>query len=168
VALAIGKIGGASWLDIKVGEVRRTQRGMGMVWVCCPLEAAIKVAECGRLAVGWSSARVELLKRRPLQCFKCLAVGHVRNRCPSQADRSSACHNCGLDGHVARSCRDPLRCPVCVERSLDAAHRAGSEGCRPVPPGRFSPTRAGSAERRAANWVKDKPLNGQDRATERK
>jgi len=108
--------------------------------VRCPLEAAIRVAEQGRLAVE-SSAPVELLRRRPLQCFRCLAVRHVRTRCPSQIDRSGACHNCGHDAHVARTCRVPSNCPVCSERGLDAAHRAGSKGCRLVPPGRFSPTR---------------------------
>jgi len=150
VAVAIGKLGDASWLDVKTGEIRRTQRGMGTMWARCPLEAAIKVAEHGRITVGWSSARVELLKRRPLQCFRCLALGHVRTKCPSLVDRSQACHNCGVEGHVARNCRAPLNCPVCVERGFDSKHRAGSDGCRPVPPNRISPVRVDQAERRTA------------------
>jgi len=125
VALAIGTIWNTSWMEVKTGEIRRTQRGMGVLWVRCPLDAAIKVTEAGRITVDWSSARVELLKRRPLQCFRCLAIGHVRTQCPSAIDRSAACHNCGKDGHRARECRDRSNCPVCAERGLDAAHRAG-------------------------------------------
>jgi len=93
VALAIGKLGDTSWLEIKTGEIRRTQRGMGMLWARCPFGAAIK-AEIGQLMVEWF-ARVELPRCHPLQCFRCLAVSHVRNRCPSAMDRDSACHNCG-------------------------------------------------------------------------
>jgi len=52
VALALGEAGGTSWLNIKTDDIRRTQRGMGMLWARCPLEAAIKVAEAGRLTVG--------------------------------------------------------------------------------------------------------------------
>jgi len=52
VALAIGKIGDASWLDVKISNIRRTGRGMGAMWARCPLEAAIKVAERGRITVG--------------------------------------------------------------------------------------------------------------------
>jgi len=62
VALALGEIGGTSWLEIRTVEIRRNQRGMGVMWASCPLEAAIKVAEAGRVTVGWSSARMELLK----------------------------------------------------------------------------------------------------------
>jgi len=151
VAIALGEAGGTSWLQIKVGEIRRTQRGLGMMWARCPLEAAIKVAESGRLIVGWSSARVELLKRRPLQCYRCLAVGHVRTRCPGLVDRSVACHNCGRDGHKARECRSVARCPVCEERGLDAGHRAGAEGCRPVVGGRPPPSNDGVAVQGVAN-----------------
>jgi len=53
VTLVIGEAGGTSWLDIKTGEIRRNQRGMGAMWASCPLEAAIKVAEAGRMMVGW-------------------------------------------------------------------------------------------------------------------
>jgi len=51
VAMAIGEVGGTSWLEIKTGEIRRTLRGMGALWVRCPLEAAIRVAEQSRLMV---------------------------------------------------------------------------------------------------------------------
>jgi len=150
VALALGEVGGASWLEIKTGEIRRNQRGMGAMWASCPLETTIKVAGAGRIAVGWSSARVELLRRRPLRCFRCLAAGHVRTRCPSAVDRSMACHNCGQVGHLLRECRSAPKCPACEERGLDIGHRIGGEHCRPIPPGRSPAIREGAAERRTA------------------
>jgi len=88
------------------------------------------MAEAGWLTVGWSLTRVELLRRRPLLCYCCLAVDHVRTRCPGLVDRSMACHNCGKDGHKTRKCRLAARCPVCEERGLEAGHRAGAQGCR--------------------------------------
>jgi len=150
VAIALGEAGETSWLQIKVGDIRRTPRGLGIMWARCPLEAAIKVAEVGRLTVGWSSARVELLKRRPLQCYRCLAVGHVRTRCPGLINRSGACHNCGREGHKARECRLVARCPVCEERGLDTGHRAGAEGCRPVAGGRPPLSNGGGVAQGAA------------------
>jgi len=115
---------------------------MRILWAHCPLEATIKVAEAGRLIVGWSSARVELLRRRPLQCFRCLAVRHVRTRCPNIIDRSAVCYNCGKDGHMARDCRAVPSCPICADY-------------RPVPPGRPL-TREEKTERRSVSVGNDK------------
>jgi len=152
VALAIGETGGSSWLEVKVGEIRRTQRGtVGVLWARCPLEAAIKVAEAGRLMVGWFSARVELLRRRYrlLQCFRCLAVGHVRNRCPRSIEEQLVTivvakvtwrGNVGL-GPDARFAKNGDWMLVIVR---------GREGCRPVVPVRSPQSRAESAVRRPA------------------
>jgi len=56
MALAIEEAGGASWLDIKTGEIRRNQRRMGAMWASCPLDAAIRCdrswAVKGRLVFG--------------------------------------------------------------------------------------------------------------------
>lgn len=51
--------------------------------------------------MGWAACRVNLLEARPLQCYKCLELGHVQQRCPSAADRSKCCYRCGGEGHVA-------------------------------------------------------------------
>jgi len=42
VALAIGTVRNTSWMEVKTSEITRTQRGMGILWARCPLEAAIK------------------------------------------------------------------------------------------------------------------------------
>lgn len=129
--------GGCDLEAIRVGPIRVARNGLGTVWVRCPLQAALRVQADGRLRVGWSSARVTLLDRRPLQCYRCLAAGHTRDRCPSGVDRTGNCFNCGKEGYSVADCREKPRCPVCAERGLEANHRAGSVGCSPCPPARI-------------------------------
>ncbi|KYQ49240.1 hypothetical protein ALC60_11697 [Trachymyrmex zeteki] len=72
-----------------------------------------------------------------------MGIGHVRQRCPSDIDRSGSCFNCGGADHQARNCRNRACCPVCKERGYPYAHRAGSDACRPT-------RRLGGAVRRTA------------------
>ncbi|XP_011706373.1 PREDICTED: uncharacterized protein LOC105461569 [Wasmannia auropunctata] len=122
--------------DIRLGQTRSTRNGLRTIWTQCPLDTAMRLAEEGKLRVGWSTAKVDLLKKRPIQCFKCMAAGHVRERCPSEVDRSSCCFNCGEDGHLARDCGRPSSCPICKEAGRRYDHRAGSDVCPPCPPRR--------------------------------
>ncbi|XP_018371336.1 PREDICTED: uncharacterized protein LOC108766502 [Trachymyrmex cornetzi] len=118
---------------IRVGDVEFSRRGLGSVWVQCPADASLALAKAGHLKLGWAKAKVELLKGASLRCYRCLAVGHVQQRCPSVMDRSRCCFNYGRHRHVWRSCKDRPRCPVCEDRGLPSAHRAGAAGlCRPV------------------------------------
>jgi hypothetical protein len=39
------------------------------VWLQCPIAAAIKMANIGRINVGWSMARLDLMKKRPVQYY---------------------------------------------------------------------------------------------------
>ncbi|XP_011687085.1 PREDICTED: cellular nucleic acid-binding protein-like [Wasmannia auropunctata] len=126
--------GGCAMTDIRLGQYRITRNGARTVWTQCPLNAAMQLAQEGKLRVGWSTARVVLLKKRPVQCFRCMASGHVRERCPSEVDRSASCFNCGADGHIARNCGRPPECPICKEQGRRHDHRAGSEACPPCPP----------------------------------
>ncbi|EFN75563.1 hypothetical protein EAI_06338, partial [Harpegnathos saltator] len=96
--------GGCDVTDVRMGPIRQMSNGMGSVWVMCPMVAAIKLAGLGRVRVGWVSARVELLKARPIQCFKCWGFGHVREACRADFERGGACFNCGRSGHVAWMC----------------------------------------------------------------
>ncbi|XP_011687082.1 PREDICTED: uncharacterized protein LOC105449524 [Wasmannia auropunctata] len=132
----VASVGKCARDQVRLGAMRLARNGLRTIWLQCPLDAAISLAESGKIRVGWSTAKVELLKRRPLQCFRCLAVGHVRERCPSDVDRTSNCFNCGEPGHVARECGKPTCCPVCKERGLPSAHRAGADTCPPCPPKR--------------------------------
>ncbi|XP_011707944.1 PREDICTED: uncharacterized protein LOC105462792 [Wasmannia auropunctata] len=112
---AMAEAGGCAADDIRMGHTRATRNGLRTVWTQCPLNAAIRLAQAGSLRVGWSTTRVDLLKRRPAQCYRCFATGHVRERCPSEVDRASCCFNCGADGHLAKDCGRPASCPICKE-----------------------------------------------------
>lgn len=131
IANELAKVGGCGPNDITVGRLRMAQRGLGVAWVRCPLTAANKVADLGRITVEWSQCRAELLDVRPLQCFRCLEKGHVREKCSSLIDRSDCCYNCGGKGHRAKDCREPPRCPICKDLGRPANHRVGSAKCTP-------------------------------------
>lgn len=131
VVAAVARVGGCQETDIRSGEVVRGPSGLGVVWLRCPIPAAKKVVEAGRLLVGWVSAQVKLLDARPLRCFRCLEVGHVAAKCKSEVDRSRACYRCGRPGHVAGNCTSSAHCPLCAEAGLAANHRVGSKACDP-------------------------------------
>jgi hypothetical protein len=133
---------GCQAAEVSLGVIRAAPRGLGSVWLRCPLTAARKIgsssssggrdAPGGKLYIGWSAARVSPLPARQLQCYKCLETGHVRRDCPSAVDRSDRCYRCGMEGYRARDClaRVP-KCPVCADLELPASHRLGSPACTP-------------------------------------
>lgn len=116
--------------DIRLGPIRMSPMGLGSMWVSCPVVAANKLAAKGRLLVGWTSARVQLLTPRPLQCFRCLERGHTAARCDTKEDRSGLCYRCGQPGHLAAVCRAQPSCPICKERGRSSSHRCGGPACR--------------------------------------
>ncbi|XP_011706311.1 PREDICTED: uncharacterized protein LOC105461508 [Wasmannia auropunctata] len=136
----VARTGGCDEENVRLGSFRFARNGLRTVWLQCPLATAAKLAEGGWLRVGWSTARVELLRRRPLRCFRCLAAGHVRDRCPSETDRSDCCFNCGESGHPMRDCGRAPNCPICKSKGMRHDHRAGSEFCPPCPPKKERPT----------------------------
>lgn len=146
IALAVATAGNCAMEEVHVGpNMRVIASGLGMVWIRCPLTVANVLVREGGIRVGWSRARVDLLPPRPLQCYKCLEGGHVRNNCPNtNVDRSNICYRCGEPNHRARDCSAPLRCPVCADRNLPTNHRVGSAQCTPAykrsgNPGRIQP-----------------------------
>ncbi|RLU15087.1 hypothetical protein DMN91_012974 [Ooceraea biroi] len=71
-----------------------------------------------------------LLEPRPLQCYKCLEVGHVQQRCPNQTNRGDRCYRCGGTGHGARNCpAEAPHCPLCTDLGRPAGHRLGGPAC---------------------------------------
>lgn len=136
VVAAVARVGSCQEAHIRSGEVIRGPSGMGTVWLRCPVPAAKKVVEAGRLLVGWVSAQVKLLDARPLRCFRCLEVGHVRAKCRAEVDRSLLCYRCGHPGHAAYKCTAPAHCLLCAEAGLSANHRVGSKACDPPKPKR--------------------------------
>ncbi|XP_032675610.1 uncharacterized protein LOC116846185 [Odontomachus brunneus] len=114
--------------QIKVGFIRKMANGLGSVWIQCPLSAAMKVASLGRIRIGWTIARTELLQARPVQCFRCWSFGHVRHACKAEVDRSHACFRCGGEGHLVRDCVAEPRCIVCEAEGHVSKHRMGTTG----------------------------------------
>ncbi|CAL1683983.1 unnamed protein product [Lasius platythorax] len=74
-------------------------------------------------------ARVELLKARLTQCYRCWEYGHVRNNCTSNEDRSNDCCNCGGHGHTMRECGVKAHCVLCTKRGKNPEHKSGSYMC---------------------------------------
>ena len=126
------EVGGCAKEEIKVGEIKkRSPRGMGAAWVQCPSTAAKILADRERIVIGWTAARIEVLKARLMTCFKCLERGHTASNCTSEKDRSNRCYNCGGEGHRARECSAPVKCPVCADAGKPANHRFGGKNCNP-------------------------------------
>jgi len=130
VAKEVALSGECQLEEVKVGPIRTGTNGLGTVWVRCPLIAANKVIRKGRLDLGWTKARVELLPDRPTTCFRCLRAGHVKAACPGGEDRGDTCYRCGERGHLARNCVAPPRCPLCVDTGRPDNHRVGGQACR--------------------------------------
>jgi len=120
--------------DVTCGPIRFFRGGLGTSVVQCPVAIALHIFETGNFCIGWSTIHIELLKARPVRCFRCFAVGHTVQRCPSAVDRTQCCFRCGLPGHKSLDCVNEVRCPVCDERNLSTNHLAGGERCIPVRP----------------------------------
>lgn len=89
----------------------------------------MKIAEKGNLTLGWTVVRVDLLKKEPIQCFRCWRFGHVQTSCKSEVDRKGSCFRCGFQGHSVRDCSALPRCVICADNNLDSRHRIGTPRC---------------------------------------
>lgn len=118
--------------DIRVSNVRRTIRGIGIAWLVCTIEVAINLLEKNKIRIGWSMVRCEIASARPLRCYRCMETGHSRFNCRSSIDRSGNCFNCGKLGHTANGCTNRSSCMVCRYYGKPHAHRTGGPGCGPV------------------------------------
>lgn len=79
----LAETGDCAVTDVKVEQLRKMNNEMLAIWAQCPLAAAIKVTKPGKIRIGWSVVKVELLKARPMQCYKCWETGHLKSQCGS-------------------------------------------------------------------------------------
>lgn len=133
VADVVAANGGCKGEEVKVGLIRLMSNGLFTVWVSCPLSAAIKVSRSGKIRIGWTIAKVEMLKARPTMCYRCWSRGHLQARCDSATDRSNTCYRCGKEGHRASDCQNPVSCAPCREQGKEDDHRVGSARCKADP-----------------------------------
>ncbi|EZA57632.1 hypothetical protein X777_00732 [Ooceraea biroi] len=144
VSRAVAAAGGCDPRDVETGPIQGSPDGLGTSWIRLPAQAGGKVADLGRIRVGWAWAPVSVLEPRPLMWYKCLAKGHVQARCPSREDRRDLCYRCGAAGHRARGCAADPKCPLCTGLGRRADHRLGSAACAPPSKGGKSGVQRGS------------------------
>ncbi|XP_046619808.1 uncharacterized protein LOC124304981 [Neodiprion virginianus] len=132
LAAIMAATGGCGIEAVKVGPLREMTNGLRSAWVQCPLGAATKIAAKGKIPVGWTTVRVNLLEARPRQCFRCWEFGHIGATCKAPKAHGAACYRCGGEGHQARTCTAAPRCAICAERGGNSAHRMGSGQCPAV------------------------------------
>lgn len=116
--------------DLRLSSINFMRDSMGVAWIVCPLETAVRLAEMGTVRLGWTRVRIDLLKRQPFQCFRCWHFGHVRGNCRAEVDRTAACSKCGQTGHVAGNCNKTRpKCIICEDIGAEFAHKLGSTVC---------------------------------------
>lgn len=131
LAAAIAKVGGCAPDLIKVGATRASAWGHSSALVRCPAGAAKALVATGKFTVGWTLATVKPIVAPPMRCYKCMALGHTRALCPSEAEHGSKCFRCGIEGHRAATCRAPAKCAVCAQAGRPHGHRMGGSSCIP-------------------------------------
>lgn len=130
VADVVAEAGGCKSDEVKVGMIRSMSSELFTVWAQCPFAAAIKAAKPGKIKIEWTITKIDLLKARQAQCFRCWRKGHLKAQCQSEIDRSDICYRCGIGGHQATSCVNPINCALCQSKGKDASHRVGSASCK--------------------------------------
>ncbi|KYN22494.1 hypothetical protein ALC57_05105 [Trachymyrmex cornetzi] len=155
IIAAISKKGGCPKEAIKLGDIIPANNGLGTAWLKCPVAAAKKVTNDRKIRIGWTVVRTELLPERPVQCYRYLETGHVRNQCRNEKDRTMASYRCEQNGHTAKVCKEQVHCIICAERDLKANHRLGSQACGSCTVGRKSRIKSTPLKSKQVNTGKD-------------
>lgn len=119
--------------DVKIDAIKTIRKAYGgtqTALVNLPVETAKKLAEIGKLRIGWVVCRVRELII-PTKCYRCWHYGHLAKNCKSDVDRSTSCIKCGKQGHKADKCNSKPHCILCSESKGEKAseHIAGSSRC---------------------------------------
>ncbi|XP_070526365.1 uncharacterized protein [Cardiocondyla obscurior] len=133
IITAVEKSTGSNRNKFTVGKLRLSYNGLYTAVIKCPLAEARKLVEQKTLRINWLSARIEVLPERPLQCFRCLQKGHVREKCTAPTDRSQCCFRCGETGHQAVNCTKDPCCQICKDAKKPFRHKLGGPACKAPP-----------------------------------
>lgn len=132
LASALSATGECEAGQLKIGQIQRSRWGTGTAWVRCPARAAAKLAAAGEIQTGWTVATVTALTPRQNRCYRCLELGHPKEECSGDIDRSGRCYRCGEEGHKAATCRRSPKCPLCTEAGRPNGHCLGAATCKPL------------------------------------
>jgi hypothetical protein len=165
---ALASAAGCGSAEVQVGEIRTTRYGLGTAWIRCPVAGARKLARDGKVPLGWPTARVTAIPKRPLQCFKCLELGHVRATCTSNVSRGHLSYRCGSSGHRARGCpASAPKCPLCESLGAPTNHRTCGAACAPPRAKRKPPIREPTARvMQERSTVEHPAVDGREEAIE--
>ncbi|XP_018397098.1 PREDICTED: uncharacterized protein LOC108775280 [Cyphomyrmex costatus] len=129
---SILQVGMCSRDKVRMGKITLATGDLGAMWIRLPVVAVKAVCKEGKISFGLTVVRVELFPARPLQCHKCLEVGHIRSQCKSERDFTTSYYKCGQLSHRARDCVSRFHCIVCEHKGKEVNHRVGSLGCESV------------------------------------
>jgi len=110
---AVAKAGGCSVSTVSVSDIKRLNSGHRVAWVSCPATVARLLSVDKFLKVGWSTASMDLVHVKKIQCYRCWQFGHVRGVCKGATDRTGHCYRCGEAGHMAEKCTNNITCVLC-------------------------------------------------------
>jgi hypothetical protein len=130
---ALASAAGCSSAEGQVGEIGISRGGLGSAWIKCPVAGARKLAQEGKVKLGWSIAKVIAIPKRPLQCYRCLEMGHVQATCVSSVDRRHLCYIFGRTSPGTMSAPAAPKCSLCDLLGAPANHRMGGAACAPPP-----------------------------------
>lgn len=91
------------------------------------LEVSSKVMEllAGGAYLLWFRCRVR--QQDPVRsCYRCLGFDHEVRNCRNE---ETTCRRCGMNGHLASSCKNDIRCRDCAYRGRPAGHMMLSSSC---------------------------------------
>ncbi|XP_072750485.1 uncharacterized protein [Anoplolepis gracilipes] len=133
IVAAISGEGKCGFSDVKVGAfVKAPRTGLNTLLVQCPIDAANKLIQMGKVPISWYRLPIELLPQLPFRCFKCMEEGHVQQQCGNDRSCANLCFRCGKEGHKANSCSEQrVHCALCADLGAPAGHRMGGMNCHP-------------------------------------
>lgn len=109
--------------NVTVKAIRTTtyDEQVATVAVSRPVDKKLKTVKS--VKIGWNLCRVREWIQLP-RCHKCQSHGHLADSCKGPV-RSSCCWNCGEEGHKATSCSNEKYCIVCATKG----HKSGTRQC---------------------------------------